>query len=304
MIQWWYYAVVIVALIVTAIYATLYTLEDSFLLHPAPTKEYIAFNQSQIKETRLPAGGLVLHLLDDDVDPKGRAIMCLHGNAGNLDGMANTAYTLSNRGYDVYLLEYAGYGKCAYFNQKRLKPTKNSLVTDLHQGWEIIPEKKRRSAILLGFSMGGGTICQFLSTAKTNDLPAQVALMNTYYDLPLLVKDVFPIPGIPELMHTQWNAKNGLNRYRVFTKDRSDGPGNILIVAAADDQLIPIKHAHLLIQSIQDSYTRRELVILPDGGHNSSIERHFNLWLNALVHSHPFIHLTPKQIHLEPSHQL
>ena len=56
-------------------------------------------------------------------------MLCLHGNAGNLDGMSNMARTMIGQGYDVYLLEYAGYGICHTH-----QPSTDRLVKDLQDG--------------------------------------------------------------------------------------------------------------------------------------------------------------------------
>jgi uncharacterized protein len=285
MFTWWQWLTVVLVLVATTIYVTLWALEDTFLLHPSRCPTYLAFDPQTVQYHRLPSGGLVLHCSKaDDPHVNKRVILCLHGNAGNLDGMAGMAQKLLELGYDVFLMEPLGYGICSQ-NKKGepVRPTPESLVQDLNEAWLVIPAEKRSSAILLGFSMGGGVICQFLARTK-EEVPGQVALLNTYYDLPMLVNDVFPIPGVSMLMRTKWNATKGIQRYCTLTKERTMG-GNVLIVAALDDNLIPVTHANLLYGSIQDTCTQRKLIILPNGGHNNSIETHFHLWLPSLIPS-------------------
>lgn len=304
----------VVGLILSAIYATLVTLEDSFLLHPAPCLDYFAFDKSCTEFIPLPSGGLVLHCKQranntprtlDKRPTVGRSIMCLHGNGGNIDGMGNLARMLLDHGYDVYVLEYAGYGMMnsdsvtsretktnGWPQPNRLNnqdglvlPTSRSLVRDLIEGWNVLPLSKRRDAILFGCSMGGGAINQFLQSSHVTDadLPAQVVLVNTFFDLPQLVSQIFPIPLVSSLMRTRWNASPGLERYCAATKDRPDGAGNVLIVATLDDELIPLDHSNQMFQSIKDSWTKRETIFLPNGGHNNSVEQHAGLWLAGLV---------------------
>lgn len=131
---------------------------------------------------------------------------------------------------------------------------------------------------MLGFSMGGGVICEFLRL-RDDQQPAQVVLLNTYYDLPLLVHDLVPIPGISQLMRTQWIADAGLQKYALR-------PGNLLVVAAMDDELIPVKHSYMLLNAIQHSTNiTKNHILLPFGGHNNSIETHFPLWIPLLLPS-------------------
>ena len=292
MLSWWQWVTVVLLLVAATIYATLWALEDTFLLHPARCPQYVAFDPQFTEYFPLPSGGLVVRCKPSTTTTTTttmttedqRAILCLHGNAGNLDGMAGIAQRLLELGYDVFLMEPLGYGICSRKNGRDVVPTTESLVQDLHEAWSVIPLTKRHDAILFGFSMGGGIICQFLNRTKIEDdqLPSQIALLNTYYDLPMLVNDIFPIPGVSLLMRTQWNALKGIQQYCLRTQNR---PGNVLVVAAIDDELIPIKHAHLLHQSIQDTFTQRKIVILPNGGHNNSIETHAELWLSALLPS-------------------
>ena len=297
MLTWWQWLLMVVALVASTIYATLWMLEDTFLLHPSPCLAYLSFDPQTTEYIKLKTGGLLLHCTKT-TNTTNRLILCLHGNAGNLDGMSGIAQRLLELGYDVYLMEPFGYGICSQSNSN---PTTESLVNDLREAWSKIPTAKRSDAILWGFSMGGGVICQFLKDndnvlLNDDDLPAQIALLNTYYDLPMLVVDVFPIPGVSWLMRTQWNASQGIQNYCERTKRNNNnnnssggstngGNGNILIVAALDDELIPMKHAHLLHKCIHDTQTQRKLITLPNGGHNNSIETHFDIWLPALLPS-------------------
>lgn len=301
--RWLGWTLFVLLSILGLIYATLWTLEDRCLLHPTSCPRYLAYDQASTDFIPLSSGGLLLHCRPSTNDKQSserheferRTILCLHGNAGNLDGMANMARSMAELGYDVYLLEYAGYGICAGAGH----PTTNSLVDDLREAWTMIPSAKRGQAILLGFSMGGGVICEFLRTAADvldEDLPAQIALLNTFFDLPQLVRDVLPIPGVSQMMRTRWNARPGIESYcqRRHGNDRPTDTlhvnvalhGNVLVVAARDDELIPLKHADSIISTINDSFTDKALVILPNGGHNNSIQMHFALWTPYLLPPH------------------
>jgi esterase/lipase len=278
---WWWYVAVLLVVIIGAIYATLIALEDYFLLHPTVCDTYLAFDDSMVDYFHLRSGALLLHCRCSQPDTvKRRPIMCLHGNAGNLDGMANLARTLGERGYSVYLLEPAGYGVCSRRHagdQKKIAPTTDSLVRDLHEAWAALSKQDRSECILTGFSMGGGVICQFLTTVDVEDFPAQIVLINTFYDLPTLISQVFPFPVVSTLMHTKWNATKGLERYC------ANRLATVTIVATLDDELIPMDHSKKLMESIRDTHTRRELIILPNGGHNNAAEPHFALWLPSLL---------------------
>lgn len=281
--RWVFCAICMLALVVSAFYATLWSLEDKILLHPTLCSRYPAFNPETCTQIPLKSGGLLMHCKSKSLASVSRVIMCLHGNAGNLNGMAPLAAMLLARGYDVYLLEPMGYGICTTKKSDILdssSPKPWTLVRDLHEAWDTIDPAKRSNAILWGFSMGGGTICQMLQTIEPSSMPAQIVLLNTFYDLPMLVESIVPLPGVATLMSTAWNAEPGLSRY---CEKKADG-ANVVIVAAQDDQLIPIAHSHLIHKSVKDKCTSK-LVILPNGQHNYSIDTHASIWITSLLPS-------------------
>lgn len=237
------------------------------LLHPAKCKSYINFDNS-FHRTDLQSGGILLYRNRHNRDIlKYRPILILHGNGGNIDGFYDMYRDLVDKGYRVYLLEYAGYGES---REHKAKP--KTMVQNLQEAYSLIPDMEH--GIIVGVSMGGGVIGQFLRDDSAN--PAQVVLINTFYDLPQLVSEI-SIPGMSYLVQTRWNSAVGLKRY-------TSNNGRVVIVGTQDDSLINIRHSHKLASFCGNNV---KLVILPHGGHNSSPMIHMNKWTSHLLSHTP-----------------
>lgn len=214
-----------------------------------------------------------------------RAALFCHGNAGSLDGGAPIAAGLAARGYDVHLLEYAGFGMANRVGPLGTagavpgatggdapRPSPATLLRDLREAWRELPD--RSSAVLIGFSMGGGCVCQLLSELEDGDLPEQTVILNSFFSLPRLVQDILPVSVLGPLMRTRWDATDGLRRLR---------GRRLLVVAAPDDELVPFRHSELLVQAAREAGAHAELLALPGGGHVDAPAVHAARWLDALV---------------------
>jgi alpha-beta hydrolase superfamily lysophospholipase len=258
--------------------------EDRLLLHPAGCARYRFYAGRE--RVPLPGGGQLIRLPSEM--PDARAVLCLHGNGGNADGLAFIAAALADRGYEVLVLENRGYGECARRSGTAAPPTMAGFAQDLLEAWRWLGQKRRASAILLGVSLGGGSIGQLLAhdEVTAEDMPEQVVLINTFADLPTVVRDVVPVlgPAFAALMRAQWDTRPGLKRYcRLVAGRAHHAPGNILVVGTADDALTPLKHSIALVGADAPAQTRRLFAVLPNGGHNAAIERHAALWLPLLL---------------------
>jgi pimeloyl-ACP methyl ester carboxylesterase len=209
-----------------------------------------------------------------------RSVLFCHGNAQDIDEIAPLAKSLALSGYRVFLLEYAGYGttQTQTFNAKPTtimntninEITPITVLRDVIEAWHFLPN--REQSILIGFSLGGGAICQLLRMLTLSEMPAQIVLLNTFFSLPDLVRDWLPFSFLPWIMQTQWHSKDGLQRY----------PGSIVVVSCDDDELIAPYHAENLTRHCISTQTVKH-IRLKDGGHTSSIYFCFREWKQSLL---------------------
>lgn len=204
-----------------------------------------------------------------------RSVLFCHGNAQDIDEIAPLAKSLALNGYRVFLLEYAGYGTtCINTNNNNTKHTEDitplTVLRDVIEAWHFLPN--REHSILIGFSLGGGAICQLLRMLTVSEMPAQIVLLNTFFSLPDLVRDWLPFSFLPWIMQTQWHSKDGLHRY----------PGSVVIVSCQDDELIAPYHAENLTRHCISTQSVRH-IRLKEGGHTSSIYFCFRDWKQSLL---------------------
>ena len=112
-------------------------------------------------------------------------IYYLHGNAGALNSWGNVAKTFTNLNYDVFMLDYRGFGK----SEGRING-QTQIFQDIQTAYDklknIYSEDK---IIVLGFSIGTGLAAKVASTNK----PRLLILQAPYYSLIDLKKHIFPI---------------------------------------------------------------------------------------------------------------
>ena len=115
-------------------------------------------------------------------------IFYLHGNAGSINSWGEVAKTYTNLDYDVFLLDYRGYGRSegSISNQEEL-------FGDLQLAYNEIKKRYEEDKIIvLGYSIGTGPAAKIASTNN----PQLLILQAPYYSLTDMVRHRFPIvPG-------------------------------------------------------------------------------------------------------------
>ncbi len=114
-----------------------------------------------------------------------RLIFYLHGNAGSLEHWGEIAPVYTNLGYDIFILDYRGFGK----SEGSLKNEKQffedaQLVYD-----ELKKQYSENEITIIGYSVGTGTATWLASQNQ----PKQLILKAPYYSLKDLAKRNFPI---------------------------------------------------------------------------------------------------------------
>jgi uncharacterized protein len=112
-------------------------------------------------------------------------IFYLHGNAGSVRTWGEVAKTYTDLNYDVYMLDYRGYGK------SEGKITNEELLyQDLQTVYDELKSKYDESKIVvLGYSIGTGLAAKIASVNN----PKLLILQAPYYSLTDLMKHTFPI---------------------------------------------------------------------------------------------------------------
>ncbi len=112
-------------------------------------------------------------------------IFYLHGNAGNLNNWGELAKTYTNLHYDVFILDYPGFGKSdGSINSQ------SELFDDIQNAYnEVAARYSEEKIIILGYSIGTGLAAKLASANN----PKHLILQAPYYSLTDMMKHTYAI---------------------------------------------------------------------------------------------------------------
>lgn len=233
--------------------------EQKNLFQPTPLDRY-----TQLSGTiySLRSGGLVLNTTPERT--QARRLLFLHGNTGNLELYREALDKIAEYGYNVFAIEYRGYGPA----RRDVEPNATTVTEDAVEAWDLMGSP---DGIVAGFSLGGAILAQVYE--RLIPMPAQIVFLNSFGSIKQLLQDKlgqeFGSTAAP-LMATQWSIKAPT----LYT-------GKVLVVFTADDLTVPAKHGERLCQV----FSKSDLVCreLPRGGHKYSVFSYFSSWANELL---------------------
>jgi len=129
----------------------------SFLFYPKKsyyyTPEKLGLKAERINLTTSDGETLANWLLTSPVEPKG-TILFLHGNGENISTHIRSVAWLPQHGYEVFLLDYRGYGKSTGVS------TLSSALSDIEDShrWlsnRLLNDQNKRPLFIFGQSLGG-----------------------------------------------------------------------------------------------------------------------------------------------------
>jgi len=178
-------------------------------------------------------------------NPKG-LIFYLHGNGGSVNGRGNDADVYTTCGYDLFVLDYRGYGKSGGHIESEAQ-----VNSDMQKAYNFMLKRYKASDIVVaGYSIGTGPA----TILAADNHPKMLILQAPYYSLTRLIDEKIPI--IPDF----------IKRYTFKTCNvigRVKSP--IYLFHGLKDRLIPYEHSVLLKKEFSP---KAHLVLLHGAGHN------------------------------------
>lgn len=111
-------------------------------------------------------------------------IFYLHGNGGSLSSWGNIADTYTDLNYDIFILDYRGYGKSeGKINSQTQLFEDNQMIYN-----ELKKKYKEENMVILGYSIGTG----LASKLASDNNPSQLILQAPYYSLTDMMRQKFP----------------------------------------------------------------------------------------------------------------
>ena len=112
-------------------------------------------------------------------------IFYLHGNAGSVNSWGEVAKTYTRLNYDVFILDYRGYGK----SEGSIR-SQEQLFEDIQTAYDEMKKRYNEdSMIVLGYSVGTGPASKIASANN----PKLLILQAPYYSLVDLMRHTYPI---------------------------------------------------------------------------------------------------------------
>lgn len=201
--------------------------EMVFYANKLPTNFKFEFNQN-FEELNIASfdGKIQNGLLFKVENPKG-LIFYLHGNAGSIDSWGNNAEIFTNLGYDIFFLDYRGFGKSEGQIENQDQVFKDiSIVYDV-----VITNYKNKKNIIIGYSIGTG-LATYLASVKKNDF---LILQAPYYNF--LEFSTGRVPFFPDFL-----KKFHFETNKYFLQIKTP----IYIFHGKDDSLIGIQNSYNL----------------------------------------------------------
>lgn len=210
-------------------------------------------------EVWIPVDGATLHALQlKQAHPRG-VVFFLHGNAGNLDSWTTGVDFYQRVNYDLFIVDYRGYGKSTGHIQSEAQ-----LHADVRAAYDTMAALYRDIPVVIyGRSLGTALAA---SLARDVD-PALLILVSPFSSLATAAAEQYPwAPG--------WILRYPLRTDKIISGIKSP----ILLVHGSDDKLIPLAHSERL-KALARSPT--ELVVVPGAGHHDIHQ--FAIYRDALA---------------------
>ncbi len=213
-------------LIAVFIYITggiaLYFLQDRILFRPVSLKKdhKYDFPQKHKDINILINEGSNLNIvqfLPFDSISKG-VILYFHGNKKNISRYAEYTSIFTRNGYEVWMIDYPGFGKSTgKFNEQNLYDWASHMYDFARSKFSA------DSIIIYGKSMGTGIAAELASRRNSKRL----ILETPYYDFPSVIKHYLPIYPVDRMIHYKLRTNEYLKKISVpvtifhGTKDRT-----------------------------------------------------------------------------------
>jgi len=219
--------------------------QESLLFYPVKLPADFVFNKPDVIERHIEVPGAELSALHFRQANARGLIFFLHGNAGNLDLWLPDTALYRKAGFDVFMIDYRGFGKSTGHIQNEAQ-----LHADVLAAWNSVAgEYAGRPVVLYGRSLGSGLAARLATEVRAD----QLILVSPYASFLRLGHDHFP-----------W-APSFVTRYTIRTDQwlpKVRMP--ILMIEGGLDKLVAPDHA-IFLQTLRPD---AELVMIDAAGHN------------------------------------
>lgn len=229
----------------------IYTFQENFLFRPAVLKADAVFNFSHpFKEVNIPVDHFTKYNIVQFTLPGNNirgVVLYFHGNRGNIKRYASAANNITKHGYEVWMIEYPGFGKSTG------KLTEQILYDQALQVYKMARVRfKPDSIIIYGRSLGSGVATQLASIRDCKRL----ILETPYYSIPSLAATWFWMYPVDRMIKYKFPTNEYLKNVTA----------PVTIFHGTDDGVIPYKNAVRLKEALKAG---DEFISINNGSHNN-----------------------------------
>ena len=219
----------------------------NMMFHASKLDKNYTFNfENKFEELTITSFDKVnLHGLLFKAEKSKGLIFYLHGNQGGVDSWGNISKIYTNLGYDIFILDYRGFGKSEGTIESEVQF--NTDVTFAYK--KLISRYQENKTIIIGYSIGTGPAT--ILASKNN--PKALVLQAPYFSFTDLA--AIKVPYMPRFLH---KFKFETNRY--ITKIKSP----VYLFHGNNDQLISYSNSLRLEKLLKPS---DQLFTLQNQGH-------------------------------------
>lgn len=242
----------VIILIYCIIGLVIYYGQDKILFHPEPLPASHHYDFSYpYKEVNLPYSAKatinIVQFTANQPNPKG-VVLYFHGNKKNIAWYAKSAPLFTSRGYEVWMMDYPGFGKSTgEFKEQELYK------------WALVMYKlaqahyAKDSIILYGKSMGTGIAAQLATVRDCKTL----ILEAPYYSFPSIIGSWLPVYPVNKMIKFKFPT------YQYLPEITNP----VVIFHGNSDHTIPYRNA----SQLQPLLKPIDAFITIDGGHHNDL---------------------------------
>lgn len=244
----------------------LYYLQDKFLFHPVKLNASDSFSfANKHEEYLIPVNetdSISIVQFFSQQEPSKGAVVYYHGNRENINHYAEFASNFTKNGYDVWMMDYPGFGKSTG------ELNEENLYGYAKQAYRFVTAKYASDSIIIyGKSLGTGIAAYVAANNKCKRL----ILETPYYSIPKLAQHYFFMYPFSQMVHYKIPTFHYLEDVRY----------PITIFHGTDDGTVPFAHSKQLSQLFKQG---DELISIENGEHNNLNDfKYFHEKLDSLL---------------------
>jgi uncharacterized protein len=191
-------------------------------------------------------------------------VLFLHGNAENISTHIGSVFWLPERGFNVLIFDYQGYGRSGG------APSIPGALSDVEAALGLLVlhgERYGGPVIVFGQSLGGALAIRAVVDSAYRTHIKGLVVDSAFADYRLIARE--KLAGFWLTWPLQWPLSLTIdNDYSPLPEVREVSPIPLLIMHGEEDRVIPVHHARLLYEQAQKP---KSIWIFSDGSHGGAI---------------------------------